>query len=286
MKVQKYLSILPLAVIGALNCSSSAMAASTSVLGDAQSFSVLGASTVTNTGSTILVGNLGVSPGSSITGVGSITLTGTVHQTDSAANLAENSAQIAYNFLAAQSVTSNLTGQNLGGLTLTPGVYNFNSSAQLTGTLTLNAENLSNATFIFQIGSALTTASASAVNIINLGTNDSVYWEVGSSATLGTTTDFAGNIIANQSVTLNTGAAILCGRAIAINGAVTMDSNTISNNCNIYNGGIGNDNGSLGFSGGGAIPEPPTLALLISVAAGFLLSRRRLVEQPINFQMA
>ena len=111
--------------------------------------------------------------------------------------------------------TQVLTGQNLGGMTLTPGVYFFASSAQLTGTLTLNNLGNPNAVFVFQIGSTLTTASASSVIFSNSLTDSNVYWQVGSSATLGTTTAFEGNILALTSITLNTGATIGCGSALA-----------------------------------------------------------------------
>src|SRR4029077_17131484 len=119
-----------------------------------------------------------------------------------------------------------LTGQNLGGKTLTPGVYCFASSAQLTGALTLDAQGDANAVFIFKIGSTLTTASASSVVLINGGSPNNVFWQVGSSATLGTTTAFVGNIVALTSITLTTG-VVVSGRVLARNGAVTMDTNTV-----------------------------------------------------------
>jgi uncharacterized protein YhjY with autotransporter beta-barrel domain len=121
-----------------------------------------------------------------------------------------------------------LTGQDLGGLTLGPAVYAFTASAQLTNTLTLDGQGNSAAQFVFKIGSTLTTASNSAVLLINGANANNVYWAVGSSATLGTNTAFVGNIVALTSITLNTGASIVCGRALARNGAVTLDNNVIT----------------------------------------------------------
>ena len=155
-------------------------------------------------------------------------LGGTIHISDAAAGAAQGSVTAAYTSLASQACTLDYSGTDLGTLVLTPGVYCFSSSAQLTGTLTLNAGGNANAVFIFKIGSTLTTASGSNVVLINGGSLCNVFWQVGSSATLGTTTTFIGNILALTSITLNTGARITTGRALARNGAVTLDNNAIN----------------------------------------------------------
>jgi Ice-binding-like/PEP-CTERM motif len=250
-----------------------------SILGTADLFAILGASTVTNTGSTIISGDLGVYAGSSITGFppGSV-VNGTSNDMNSVAQQAQLDENTAYNTLASLPVTDDLTGEDLGGLTLTPGVYFFSSSVGLTGTLTLNFENDPNAMFVFQIGSTLTTASGASVVVENGTSSDGIFWQVGSSATLGTGTSFAGNILALTSVTLTTGTSIGCGRAFAHVGAVTLDDNFVSNNCSLDNvnsstGGNSptgpTDFGSSGFDGSpSATPEPGTFLLLgIGLAA-------------------
>jgi type VI secretion system secreted protein VgrG len=147
---------------------------------------------------------------------------------------AQSDLTAAYNMIAGLACDTVLTDQDLGGLTLTPGVYCFATSAQLTGALTLDSMGDPNAQFAFQIGSTLTTASGSSVLFTpNGGIGNTVFWQVGSSATLGTDTTFAGNILALASITLNTGVLIPCGRALAQNGAVTMDTNIVSMDCEV-----------------------------------------------------
>jgi type VI secretion system secreted protein VgrG len=196
-------------------------------LGSASTFAVLAGSTVTNTGPTTIVGSVGVSPGTSITGLPLGQPTGgTIHEGDGVALQAQSDLTIAYNSLAGMACDSILTGQDLGGMTLAPGVYCFNTSAQLTGTLTLDGQGDGNAVFVIQIGSTLTTGTSAAVNLIGGAQPGNVYWQVGSSASLGTGTLFAGNIVALESITLVSGAS-LAGRALARTGAVTMDTNAI-----------------------------------------------------------
>ena len=229
------------------------------------SFSVLGGSTVTNTGPTIVNGNLGVSPGSAVTGFPpGVVSGGTIHTNDATAIQAQSELTTAYNTVAGTPCTVDLTGQNLGGLTLTPGVYCFTTSAQLTGTLTLDALGNPNAQFLFKIGSTLTTASASTVVMLNGASSCNIFWQVGSSATFGTSTTFAGNVLSLTSITLNTSASV-SGRTLARNGAVTLDSNNITA-C-----------GGVGAGGGAGIPAlsfPLLMLLGGAIAAAALMTLR------------
>ena len=256
MKFATMRSVVALCVL-LLPMISAARAQAPPSLGTLVDFAVLGASTVTNTGPTLIFGNLGVSPGTAVTGFppGTVVAPGTLHAADAAALQAQIDLSNAYINLFNRPATFDLTGQNLGGRVLVPGVYNFSSSAQLTGLLTLNGLNNPNSVFIFNIGSSLTTASASAVALINGAQGGNVFWRVGSSATLGTNTSFAGDILAQASITLNTGATITCGAAWARTGAVTLDSNMISL-CAL-----------LAPSGGGAVVTlgPTGVPLLISL---------------------
>lgn len=264
-----------------------------SILKTAESFAVLGGQTVTNTGSTLITGNLGVSPGSAVTGFppGLVGVGGTMYENDAVAIQAQIDATNAYNALAAMPVTQNLSGFDLGGQTLLSGVYKYDSSAQLTGTLTLNAQNKNNAYWVFQIESTLTTASDSSVFVINFGSNGGsdigLFWQVGSSATLGTDSAFEGNILALASITLNTGATILNGRALAQTGAVTLDTNIISNVCPLS----GPGNGGPGYSGGlmydstgkiAPVPVPASILLLAPGLAGLVAFRKRFKNASIR----
>ena len=231
-------------------------------LATAGNFAVFAGSTVTNTGPSVIDGgDVGVSPGSSVTGIppGIIVPPFTIHAADATALQAQADLTAAY--IAAEGLvpTQDLSGQDLGGLTLTAGVYYFSSSAQLTGTLTLDAEGDPNAEFVFQIGSTLTTASNSSVVTVNggLSADCSVFWQVGSSATLGTATAFEGHILALTSITLTTGATILEGSALARNGAVTLDTNSITN----------------------CVPEPAAMTLVVlgATCVGLSSVGRRLI---------
>lgn len=220
--------VLIVALLAAAGAMASPSAQTAPGLGSAASFAVLGGQTVTNTGPTTIFGDLGVSPGTAITGFppGSVTA-GATHAADAVALQAQSDVTIAYDDLAGQACTDDITGQDLGGQTLTEGVYCSTSSAQLTGTLTLDAQGNADAVFIFAMVSTLTTASDSSVSVINGGTACNVFWQVGSSATLGTTTDFVGNILALTSIALQNGTS-LSGRALARNGEVTMDTNDVT----------------------------------------------------------
>lgn len=221
-------------------------------LGDASSYAVLGPS-LTFTGSNTVTGDLGYTTG--ISGYPS-TFNGVDQAGDSLTVNALTALSTAYNNAANLAPTETLTGEDLGGLTLTPGVYYFSSSAQLTGTLTLNYEGNPNAVFVFQIGSTLTTASSSSVVSINgpstLGLG--VFWQVGSSETLGTGTAFEGTTLALTSITADTGATS-DGGLMAENGAVTLDG----------------DNNVIT-----AVPEPADTSLLIAGLVGLIVGVQRI----------
>ncbi|MFZ0033450.1 MAG: ice-binding family protein [Sedimentisphaerales bacterium] len=195
-------------------------------LGSAQNFAVLGASTVTNTGPSVINGDLGVSPGTAITGFGPIDggpgiVNGNIY-TGTAASQVHDDAIAAY--AAAQTAPGGVLGPaDLGGAILTPGVYTYAVAAPWATagtTLTLNALGDPSSQWIFQIGSTLITPASATVALINGASANNVFWQVGTSATLGATNTFAGNILADQSIGF--GGGTLDGRALAIGGAVTI----------------------------------------------------------------
>jgi hypothetical protein len=190
------------------------------------SFSVLAGSTVTNTGSTVVSGDVGVCPGTAVTGFPPGTLSGTIHIADGVASLAQAALTAGYLDAAGRAGGTSVAG-DLVGQTLTAGVYTSTSSLANSGNLTLDGQGNKNAVFIFQIASTLTTGSASQITLANGATACNVFWQVGSSATLGTNSEFAGTIMALTSITITTGVN-LEGRALARNGAVTLDDDVIS----------------------------------------------------------
>jgi hypothetical protein len=196
-------------------------------LGSAAGYAVLAGSAITSTGVTTVQGDVGLSPGISITGMpAGQPNPGVIHTADPAAALAKLDLGVMYGSLASAVCGTRLTGVNLGAHTLTPGVYCFAAAAGLTGVVTLDAQGDPNAVFVFQMGSTLTVASGASVALVNGAQASNVWWQVGSSATLGIGSTTVGTIIASASITLTTNAVVL-GRVLARTGAVTLDKNNI-----------------------------------------------------------
>lgn len=293
----KRLPILTLAVLGTLCGPSQAWAAS--ILGTADSFAVLGGSTVTNVPTSTIAGNVGVwSSGgaNAVTGFNSThgvavsdpqVTGGLVHAGTTTAQVAQGDLTNAITSLGLMG-TGALQPADLAGLTLAPGVYTVPAGvSNLTGTLTLDGGGNANAGWVFLMDSSLITSPGSVVNVINTGAGAGVFWDVRSSATLDTSTLFQGNILALTSIVLNTGASIGCGRALASSGAVTLDANSVSIGCGLNTGGMGSNgfSGGLTVSGSGGIPaflpvtSVPLPAALPLLGAGLLglvaIGRRR-----------
>jgi hypothetical protein len=227
-------TVAALMIVGGIATAPAAFAASVQPpvgLGTATSFAVLAGTTVTNTGPSRISGDLGVSPGTAVTGFppGEVT-NGSIHAADAVALQAKNDLTTAYNDAAAR-IPADAVTSDLGGQTLAPGVYKAASAMGLTGTVTLDAQGDPGAVFIFQAGSTLTTAPNSTVAFINGGSPCNVFWQVGSSATLGTDTTFIGSVLALTSVSVQTGTEV-SGRVLARNGQVSLDNNVITRpNC-------------------------------------------------------
>lgn len=232
----------------------SAQAASVG-LGTDASFSVLGGTTVTNTGPSILAGDLGVAPGAAVVGFPPGQVGGTIHANDAVALQAKSDLVTAYDDAAGRPSTATISS-DLAGLTLGPGAYSSASSLGLSGALTLDAHGDANAVFVFQAGSTLTTGSGSSVLLLGGAQACNVVWQVGSSATIGTATAFTGSILALTSISLQTGATVR-GRALARNGAVTLDTNTFTAPSCATTGATGTAPATGATPGGGTTGTPP-----------------------------
>jgi hypothetical protein len=201
-------------------------------LGTAAGFGVLAAGAISNTGLSNVTGNLGVDPSAAVVGFPPGVVTGTIYKDDSVALQAKDDLATAYIALAGDLCTENLTGQNLGGLTLTPGVYCYSSAASLSGTLTLNTEGDTNGLYVFQIEGSLTASGSSSV-IMTSGSGCNVFWQIGGSAVLGSQTAFAGSILSVGAITMGAGANIT-GVAMTQDGSVAMSTNHVASQCSHY----------------------------------------------------
>ncbi len=227
MKMLKKLSVMVLSAALIFGLVGTSSAATSINLGTAGSYAVLAGSTITNTGSSVINGNLGLSPGTSVTGFPPGTLNGTQHIADTAADQAKTALDTAYSNAAGQTPVSTMPTE-LGGTTKFAGIYDSETGTfGITGTLTLDGQGDDSSVFIFKTASTLITAGSSRVNLINGAQACHVFWQIGSSATLGTDSTFKGNILASMSITLTTGASVE-GSVLAQNGAVTLDTNAVS----------------------------------------------------------
>jgi hypothetical protein len=214
-------------LVGVVGSPSASAATPPVSLGTAGNFAVLAGSTVTNTGTSTITGDLGLSPGTAVTGFPPGQVNGATHVADTDAVQAKNDLVAAYNDAAGRPATATVPVE-LGGTTKTPGVYDSPAGTfGITGTVTLDAQGDPNAVFVFKAASTLITASSSGVNLVNGARSCNVFWQVGSSATLGTYSILRGNVLALASITVTTGATV-DGRALARDAAVTLDTDTVT----------------------------------------------------------